>query len=149
MLHVNVCWIIWRSRTGLIVWRTSSTTSTKVLGLAPIYFAARCVRSCCIQGVVASASFSVGDWAVSDFSFPCNLKSVHQRSPTAVKKAAVQRDLDSLVESGQVVEKTYGKQKIYYASQEHTNAPSDEDLAAIDKEIETLEEQVTVSRKPV
>lgn len=51
-------------------------------------------------------------------------------------KTAVQKALDELVGEGGVLEKTYGKQKVYCIKQEKvSNNQISEELKAIDKEV--------------
>ncbi|XP_056367870.1 homologous-pairing protein 2 homolog [Oenanthe melanoleuca] len=50
-------------------------------------------------------------------------------------KAAVVKALEQLAQQGRVREKTYGKQKIYFADQEQLPAASDAELRGLDGEI--------------
>ncbi|OQR73637.1 homologous-pairing protein 2-like, partial [Tropilaelaps mercedesae] len=58
---------------------------------------------------------------------------------SGVGKAALQRDLATLVADRQIIEKIYGKQKIYYVNQEILVTPTPSQLAEIDRECADLE----------
>ncbi|XP_003747184.1 homologous-pairing protein 2 homolog [Galendromus occidentalis] len=73
---------------------------------------------------------------------PYSVTDIFNNLHKAIGKTVLQRDLDSLVGSGEVVGKTYGKQRIYYVSQEGEIVPPEEDVAAIDREIEALREEI-------
>ncbi|XP_057630032.1 homologous-pairing protein 2 homolog isoform X2 [Chionomys nivalis] len=53
-------------------------------------------------------------------------------------KAAVVKALDQLAQEGKIKEKTYGKQKIYFAHQDQFDAVSDADLHSLDAKIAAL-----------
>ncbi|KAF2883565.1 hypothetical protein ILUMI_22629 [Ignelater luminosus] len=59
-------------------------------------------------------------------------------------KAAVQKSLDKLVDQQKVIEKTYGKQKIYCVAQEDAvnSTQMEENLRKIDQEIKELTENL-------
>ncbi|KAM9368744.1 homologous-pairing protein 2 homolog [Phaethornis superciliosus] len=57
-------------------------------------------------------------------------------------KAAVVKALEQLAQQGSIREKTYGKQKIYFADQEQLPAASDAELRALDGEIAALSSKV-------
>ncbi|XP_012861255.1 homologous-pairing protein 2 homolog [Echinops telfairi] len=57
-------------------------------------------------------------------------------------KAAVVKALDQLAQQGKIREKTYGKQKIYFADQDQFDTVSDADLQALDAKIVDLTSKV-------
>ncbi|KAM6295569.1 homologous-pairing protein 2 homolog [Aegotheles albertisi] len=57
-------------------------------------------------------------------------------------KAAVVKALEQLAQQGRIREKTYGKQKIYFADQEQLPAASDAELRALDGDIAELSSKV-------
>ncbi|XP_051496085.1 homologous-pairing protein 2 homolog isoform X1 [Apus apus] len=57
-------------------------------------------------------------------------------------KAAVVKALEQLAQQGRVREKTYGKQKIYFADQEQLPAASDAELRSLDGQISALSSKV-------
>ncbi|XP_050012418.1 homologous-pairing protein 2 homolog isoform X2 [Alexandromys fortis] len=57
-------------------------------------------------------------------------------------KAAVVKALDQLAQEGKIKEKTYGKQKIYFADQDQFDAVSDADLHSLDAKIAALTAKV-------
>lgn len=62
-----------------------------------------------------------------------NLQKQHGLGKTAVVKA-----MEHLAQDGKIKEKTYGKQKIYFADQSQFRDVNDEDLKAMDKQISEL-----------
>ncbi|XP_061906023.1 homologous-pairing protein 2 homolog [Entelurus aequoreus] len=67
----------------------------------------------------------------------CNLQKQHGLGKTAVVKA-----VELLALEGKIKEKTYGKQKIYFADQAQFKDVSDADLKAMDARISQLNEEV-------
>ncbi|XP_020790762.2 homologous-pairing protein 2 homolog [Boleophthalmus pectinirostris] len=63
----------------------------------------------------------------------CNLQKQHGLGKTAVVKA-----MELLASEGKIKEKTYGKQKIYFADQGQFKDVSDEDLKEMDAQISKL-----------
>uniref|UniRef100_A0A8C6TL26 Homologous-pairing protein 2 homolog n=1 Tax=Neogobius melanostomus TaxID=47308 RepID=A0A8C6TL26_9GOBI len=63
----------------------------------------------------------------------CNLQKQHGFGKTAVVKA-----MELLAIEGKIKEKTYGKQKIYFADQSQFKDVSDQDLKDMDNQISTL-----------
>ncbi|CAO2645395.1 Homologous-pairing protein 2 homolog [Lemmus lemmus] len=57
-------------------------------------------------------------------------------------KAAVGKALDQLAQQGKIKEKTYGKQKIYFADQDHFDTVSDADLHSLDAKIAAVTAKV-------
>ena len=57
-------------------------------------------------------------------------------------KSAVQKALDNLVTEGKLVEKANGKQKAYVINQEHLPTANEEELAALDAELKTVEAEL-------
>nr|XP_005994111.1 PREDICTED: homologous-pairing protein 2 homolog isoform X2 [Latimeria chalumnae] len=66
-----------------------------------------------------------------------NLQKEHGLGKTAVVKA-----LEQLAQQGQLKEKVYGKQKIYFADQDQFSAVSDSDLKRLDSQISELSTKV-------
>ncbi|EFX89589.1 proteasome [Daphnia pulex] len=56
-------------------------------------------------------------------------------------KAAVQKTLDQFVVAGKVMEKTYGKQKVYAINQDLVSSPDDLNITEIDAKISELTRQ--------
>ncbi|XP_022661376.1 homologous-pairing protein 2 homolog isoform X2 [Varroa jacobsoni] len=91
-----------------------------------------------------------------DQNRPYSMNDILQNLRQAVGKAALLRDLNALVESDLIIEKTYGKQKIYYANQEKLADATPEQLAEMEiqcinqeslykeKQQETLELQARI-----
>merc|ERR1712002_1251785 len=71
-----------------------------------------------------------------------NLHKAHGQ--TAVKKA-----LETLAADGKIVEKTYGKQKIYFADQSQFPVANDQELKEMDKRIASLTSEATVLQKEI
>lgn len=66
-----------------------------------------------------------------------------------LKKAAVQKALDSLADSGKISFKEYGKQKIYMARQDQFNIPNNEELNQMKEENAKLQEQLNEQKKAI
>ncbi|PIN00642.1 TBP-1 interacting protein [Handroanthus impetiginosus] len=66
-----------------------------------------------------------------------------------LKKAAVQKALDSLAESGKISFKEYGKQKIYLARQDQFDIPNSEELNQMKEENAKLQEQLNEQKKAI
>ncbi|XP_042361598.1 homologous-pairing protein 2 homolog [Plectropomus leopardus] len=67
----------------------------------------------------------------------CNLQKQHGLGKTAVVKA-----MELLALEGKIKEKTYGKQKIYFADQSQFKDVNDADLKAMDSQISQLSAEV-------
>ncbi|MEQ2255450.1 PSMC3 interacting protein [Ilyodon furcidens] len=67
----------------------------------------------------------------------CNLQKQHGLGKTAVVKA-----MELLAQEGKIKEKTYGKQKIYFADQSQFRDVNDADLKSMDKQISELSAEV-------
>nr|XP_020462963.1 homologous-pairing protein 2 homolog [Monopterus albus] len=67
----------------------------------------------------------------------CNLQKQHGLGKTAVVKA-----MEQLALEGKIKEKTYGKQKIYFADQAQFKDVSEADLKAMDSQISELSAEV-------
>ncbi|CAH9104670.1 unnamed protein product [Cuscuta epithymum] len=66
-----------------------------------------------------------------------------------LKKAAVQKALDSLAESGKITFKEYGKQKIYLARQDQFDIPDNDELIRMKEENAKLQEMVDEQRRAI
>ncbi|XVF86028.1 hypothetical protein PTKIN_Ptkin17bG0167700 [Pterospermum kingtungense] len=66
-----------------------------------------------------------------------------------LKKASVQKALDTLADSGKISFKEYGKQKIYLARQDQFNIPNNEELASMKEENAKLQEQLQQQKKAI
>lgn len=66
-----------------------------------------------------------------------------------LKKAAVQKALDSLADSGKISFKEYGKQKIYLARQDQFDIPNNEELNQMKEENSKLQAQLGEKKKAV
>ncbi|XP_050225597.1 homologous-pairing protein 2 homolog [Mercurialis annua] len=64
-----------------------------------------------------------------------------------LKKAAVQKALDSLADSGKISFKEYGKQKIYIARQDQFEIPNSEELNLMKEKNSELQKQVEEQKK--
>ncbi|CAA3014446.1 homologous-pairing 2 homolog [Olea europaea subsp. europaea] len=64
-----------------------------------------------------------------------------------LKKAAVQKALDNLADSGKISFKEYGKQKIYLARQDQFDIPNTEELNQMKEENTKLQEQLVEQKK--
>lgn len=60
-----------------------------------------------------------------------------------VKKTAVERSLATLVETGKVKKKEYGKAKIFLLAQDQLELPDAKDMASTDAEMRTLSQRLT------
>ncbi|KAI5079810.1 hypothetical protein GOP47_0005289 [Adiantum capillus-veneris] len=73
---------------------------------------------------------------------PLNVQNVADAlQKYGIKKAAVQKVLDSLADSGQVSAKEYGKQKIYLARQDQFEIPSPQELQELNENNEKLRKE--------
>lgn len=66
-----------------------------------------------------------------------------------LKKAAVQKALDTLADSGKISFKEYGKQKIYIARQDQFDIPNSEELNQMKEENSKLQEELGEVRKAI
>ncbi|TYJ00023.1 hypothetical protein E1A91_A13G058600v1 [Gossypium mustelinum] len=66
-----------------------------------------------------------------------------------LKKASIQKTLDSLADSGKISFKEYGKQKIYLARQDQFNIPNNEELASMKEENAKLQEHLDQQKKAI
>ncbi|MCO5554474.1 hypothetical protein L7F22_008003 [Adiantum nelumboides] len=74
---------------------------------------------------------------------PLNVQNVADAlQKYGIKKAAVQKVLDSLADSGQVSAKEYGKQKIYLARQDQFEIPNPQELQELKENNEKLRKEL-------
>lgn len=66
-----------------------------------------------------------------------------------LKKAAVQKALDNLCDSGKISFKEYGKQKIYLARQDQFDIPDTEELNRMKEENANLQEKLNEQKKAI
>lgn len=66
-----------------------------------------------------------------------------------IKKAAIQKALDTLADSGRISFKEYGKQKIYLARQDQFDIPNNEELNQMKEENAKLQEKLNEKRRAV
>ncbi|KAL8470600.1 hypothetical protein ACS0TY_033234 [Phlomoides rotata] len=66
-----------------------------------------------------------------------------------LKKAAIQKALDSLADNGKISFKEYGKQKIYLARQDQFDIPNNEELNKMKEENTKLQEQLAEQKKAI
>lgn len=66
-----------------------------------------------------------------------------------LKKGQIQKALDSLVDSGRISFKEYGKQKIYLARQDQFDIPNNEELNHMKEENAKLQEKLVEQRKAI
>ncbi|XP_057322914.1 homologous-pairing protein 2 homolog [Microplitis mediator] len=64
---------------------------------------------------------------------PFNVNDIASNLPEGTKKPAIQQSLDKLVKAGKVLEKTYGKIKIYCIAPDSTKEPHE--LIRVDREL--------------
>lgn len=79
-----------------------------------------------------------------DQNRPYSANDIFNNLHEEIKKPTVQKALDKLVEQGRIMEKVYGKQKVYVVKQEHLNA---KDLGQVmhdlDSKLNALFQQLT------
>lgn len=74
---------------------------------------------------------------------PLNVQNVADAlQKYGIKKAAIQKVLDSLADSGQVSAKEYGKQKIYLARQDQFHIPNPQELQELNVNNEKLRKEL-------
>ncbi|CAN6675644.1 unnamed protein product [Malus baccata var. baccata] len=66
-----------------------------------------------------------------------------------LKKAAIQKALDTLADNGKISFKEYGKQKIYLARQDQFDIPNSEELTRMKQENEKLQEQLGEQKRAI
>ncbi|XP_059649451.1 homologous-pairing protein 2 homolog [Cornus florida] len=66
-----------------------------------------------------------------------------------LKKAAVQKALDTLADSGRISFKEYGKQKIYMARQDQFDIPNTEELSRMKEENANLQQKLVKRKKEI
>ncbi|KAL6538941.1 Homologous-pairing protein 2 [Orobanche minor] len=66
-----------------------------------------------------------------------------------LKKAAIQKALDSLADSGKIKFKEYGKQKIYLARQDQFDIPNNDELNQMKEENSKIQEQLDERKKAI
>ena len=66
-----------------------------------------------------------------------------------LKKAAIQKALDSLEKSGKISFKEYGKQKIYVARQDQFEIPNNEELNEMKEKNANLQKQLEEQKKVI
>ncbi|KAK2635833.1 hypothetical protein Ddye_030625 [Dipteronia dyeriana] len=64
-----------------------------------------------------------------------------------LKKAAIQKALDSLADGGKISFREFGKQKIYIARQDHFDIPNNEELIQMKEENAKLQQQLEEQKK--
>jgi 26S proteasome regulatory subunit (ATPase 3-interacting protein) len=90
-----------------------------------------------------------------DQNRPYSLNDIFSNLHEEIRKPAVQKALEHLVEQSRITEKVYGKQKVYVIKQEDTNAKDlqqelqdlDSKLNSISKEVASAEEVFKGSEK--
>ncbi|GFG36746.1 hypothetical protein Cfor_09448 [Coptotermes formosanus] len=79
-----------------------------------------------------------------DQNRPYSTNDIFSNLREQIKKPAVQKALDYLVEQGTVTEKVYGKQKVYVVKQEHLNAKDlGQELHDLDSKLNALSHKLT------
>lgn len=66
-----------------------------------------------------------------------------------LKKAAIQKALDTLADSGRISFKEYGKQKIYVARQDQFDIPNNEELNQMKQDNVEIQEKLNETKKDV
>lgn len=66
-----------------------------------------------------------------------------------LKKAAIQKALDSLADGKQISFKEYGKQRIYLARQDQYEIPNNEELNQMKEENTNLQKQLDEQKKAI
>lgn len=66
-----------------------------------------------------------------------------------LKKAAIQKALDSLADGKQISFKEYGKQRIYLARQDQYEIPNNEELNQMKEENTNLQKQLEEQKKAI
>ena len=66
-----------------------------------------------------------------------------------LKKAAIQKALDTLADSGRISFKEYGKQKIYLARQDQFDIPNSEELNQMKEQNAKLQERLDEQKKAI
>lgn len=89
----------------------------------------------------ASAEKSVLDYLKAQ-NRPYSATDIFNNIHKEYGKTVVVRALEQLAQDNKIREKTYGKQKIYFANQNEFSEASESELAAMDEEIVTLEEKL-------
>jgi len=72
---------------------------------------------------------------------PYNVNDIFNNLHKGVAKPAAQKALDTLTAQGCVIEKSYGKQKIYFINQNNVAEVGQEELSSIDAKISALNDQ--------
>jgi 26S proteasome regulatory subunit (ATPase 3-interacting protein) len=78
-----------------------------------------------------------------DQNRPYSSNDIFNNLHEEIKKPAVQKALDYLVEQGRITEKVYGKQKVYVVKQEETNSKD------LERELQDLDSKLTAVSKKV
>ncbi|KAF2363239.1 ous-pairing protein 2 [Trinorchestia longiramus] len=73
---------------------------------------------------------------------PYSLNDIFLNLHKDIGKTALQKCLDQLVTSGDVMEKVYGKQKVYVADQSRFPTVNEQELKALEQEVAGLSEAV-------
>lgn len=74
---------------------------------------------------------------------PYNSNDIFNNLHEEIRKPAVQKALDFLVEQGRITEKVYGKQKVYVVKQEDTSAKDlERELQDLDSKLNAISKQV-------
>lgn len=87
---------------------------------------------------------------VNEQNKPLNVQNVADSlQKFNLKKAAVQKALDSLADGGKITFKEYGKQKIYLARQDQFDIPDTEELNRMKEENAKLQEMVDEQKRAI
>ncbi|KAK8813227.1 hypothetical protein WA158_002819 [Blastocystis sp. Blastoise] len=78
---------------------------------------------------------------INEQNKPFSSTIVYENLHRTVKKAHAVRVLAQLAQDGKIIEKEYGKTKIYYADQNQFPSVSEEELVSMEEKIATLKEQ--------
>ena len=66
-----------------------------------------------------------------------------------LKKASIQKSLDSLADSGRISFKEYGKQKIYLARQDQFDIPNGEELNKMKEDNARLQQRLDEQKRAI
>ncbi|KAK8810245.1 hypothetical protein WA538_000745 [Blastocystis sp. DL] len=79
---------------------------------------------------------------INEQNKPFNAQTIFDNLHKTVKKTFVVRILAQLAQEGKIIEKEFGKFKVYFADQSQFPSVSEAELKTMDEEIESLEESV-------
>ena len=90
---------------------------------------------------------------INEQNKPFNANTIFENLHKEIKKAQVVRVLSDLAQecifliyvnnSGKIIEKEYGKSKVYFANQDQFPEVDESELKQMDEEIDSLEEEAT------